>query len=225
MEKNVFIRLKKNELNMEENKLPHSLKSTIRKLLPPAGWRVPVAILLGLFFGLVATAFKISNAGSYLSDEPEACINCHLMYPQYATWQHSSHRERAVCNDCHVPHDNVFRKYYFKAQDGSRHATIFTLRTEPQVIMIKEDGKQVVQENCIRCHSYQVGDVAAAHTTGKNYKEGDGHLCWDCHREVPHGRVSSQASAPNAIVPGLSKPAPDWLLKIAGSNKDINKSK
>ena len=75
------------------------------------------------------------------------------MAPQYATWMHSSHRERATCNDCHVPHDNVFNTYYFKAKDGLRHATVFTMRGEPQVIKIKEEGHHVVHQNCIRCHT------------------------------------------------------------------------
>mgnify|MGYP000844964436 FL=1 len=186
----------------------------IKRLMPPKGWKLTVAISLGVLAGLSATAFHISNATSYLSDDPRACINCHVMYPQYASWQHSSHRERANCNDCHVPHDNFLRKYYFKASDGRRHATIFTLRMEPQVIRINEPGKAVVQENCIRCHLNQINHVTAVQVTGKNYKEGKGHLCWDCHREVPHGRVSSQASTPNAIVPSLPKPAPDWLMQL-----------
>jgi cytochrome c nitrite reductase small subunit len=59
------------------------------------------------------------------------------MAPQFTTWSHSSHREKTSCNDCHVPHGNVFSKYLFKAKDGIRHATIFTLRKEPQVIFIR----------------------------------------------------------------------------------------
>lgn len=66
---------------------------------------------------------------SYVSDDPATCVNCHIMRPEYVTWHHSPHREHATCNDCHVPHDNVFRKYYFKGADGMRHATIFTLNT------------------------------------------------------------------------------------------------
>ena len=66
------------------------------------------------------------------------------MRSEFATWQHSSHREVAVCNDCHVPHNNVFNKYYFKAKDGLRHAAMFTLRMEPQVIKMHEAGQEVV---------------------------------------------------------------------------------
>jgi cytochrome c nitrite reductase small subunit len=182
--------------------------------------RIIFIIVLGMVTGLALLVLKVSNAISYLSDEPTACVNCHIMTPQYATWFHSSHRERANCNDCHVPHDNIFRKYWFKANDGLRHATMFTLRLDPQVIQIKEAGKEVVQENCIRCHIDLVNPVSAALVTGKNYKTGQGNLCWDCHREVPHGRVHSQASTPYARVPKLSPVLPDWMLKTI-KNKNI----
>jgi cytochrome c nitrite reductase small subunit len=110
------------------------------KLLPPAKWRFPVMIVSAIFIGIAAFTVYISKAHSYLSDKPETCINCHIMAPQYATWSHSSHREVAHCNDCHVPHNNVFNKYYFKASDGLRHSALFTLRKERQVITILEAG-------------------------------------------------------------------------------------
>ncbi len=106
-----------------------------------------MVIATGIFLGMGIFIIYISRAHSYLSDKPETCINCHIMAPQYATWNHSSHREWTNCNDCHVPHDYIINKYYFKAKDGLRHATIFTLRKEPQVIFIKEEGKNVVQQN------------------------------------------------------------------------------
>lgn len=183
----------------------------IKALIPPDKWKLPVAIALGILVGLGLYTFKISNAVSYISDEPKTCVNCHIMTPQYATWFHSSHREKANCNDCHVPHDNVFNKYYFKGMDGLRHATMFTLRMEPQVIFIKEAGKNVVQQNCIRCHENVNEKVGTNLVTGKNYKHGKGKLCWECHREVPHGRVNSLSSTPNARVPKLDNPVPKWL--------------
>ena len=132
-----------NESNLKKNK--------IFKYLIPS--------LVGIVIGLCGYIFYLSKAHSYLSDDPKACVNCHIMEPEYATWLHSSHGRNTVCNDCHVPHDNVFRKYYFKANDGLRHATMFTFRMEPQVIKMHAPGQKVVQENCIRCHSTLVSEV------------------------------------------------------------------
>jgi len=169
-----------------------------------------MAVISGLFVYLV----YISNAPAYLSDKPETCVNCHIMTPQYATWQHSSHREHAHCNDCHVPHNNAINKYYFKAKDGLRHATIFTLRKEPQVIFIKEEGSEVVQNNCIRCHSALMTDAKLLRTTDHYHDQRQEKKCGDCHREVPHGRVNSLSSTPNARVPLPESPVPDWLKSL-----------
>ncbi len=183
----------------------------INKFSPPESWKIPVILVLGTFCGIIVLTLRISNAFSYLSDDPSACVNCHVMAPQFATWQTSSHGRVTVCNDCHVPHDNVFRKYVFKAQDGLRHSTMFTFRLEPQVIHIKEAGIAVVQENCIRCHDGLVDRIGASSVTGPTSTHGQGLLCWQCHRETPHGRVNSLSSAPFARVPRLSKTTPEWM--------------
>ena len=187
------------------------MKTILRFLKPPDEWRLLVNLLLAIILGIGCLTVYISNAPSYLSDRPETCMNCHVMAPQFATWQRSSHARVTVCNDCHVPHDNFLRKYAFKAQDGLRHATMFTLRLEPQVIHIKEAGVKVVQENCIRCHSSLVNDVSAHRVTGDNYMNGEGRLCWQCHRETPHGRVNSLASVPYARIPRLTSVIPQWI--------------
>jgi len=188
------------------------IKKIAKNLMPPDNWKILVIIMLGVFFGLFIYVFKISKAGSYLSDDPKTCVNCHLMAPQYATWQHSSHRLWASCNDCHVPHNNVFNKYYFKAKDGLRHSTMFTLRLEPQVIFIHEEGQEVVFNNCKRCHSNLL-DIDQKLTNINFSHNRSERKCWECHREVPHGRVNSLSSTPNARVPLPESPVPDWLRK------------
>jgi cytochrome c nitrite reductase small subunit len=199
------------------------IKRLLDFFLPPRYWKMYVWGLLAVFTGVAAYLFYVSRAHSYLSDDPETCINCHLMAPQYATWQHSAHREVASCNDCHVPQDNIFRTYFFKAQDGLRHATIFTLRAEPQVIRIKEAGVAVVQENCIRCHTNTNERVGLTGVTYENTLHGEGKLCWDCHREVPHGRVKSLSSTPHARVPLPGSPVPAWLKNLQDENKEPQK--
>lgn len=196
-----------------------TLKEIIAAVTPPPKWKLPVLISLGVFFGLGLAILRISNATSYLSDNPQTCMNCHVMTPQYATWQRSSHARVATCNDCHVPHGNFVRTYLFKAKDGLRHAAIFTLRLEPEVIHIKEAGISVVQENCIRCHSNLVHRVSLRKVTGDDGINGTDKLCWECHRETPHGRVNSLSSFPMARIPKLTPVMPDWIEKFLESKK------
>ncbi len=189
----------------------------IKTVIPPDNWKRPVAFVLGVFVGLIIFTIYISNAVSYLSDSPQTCINCHIMKPQMATWQHSSHREAAVCNDCHVPQNNFFSKYYFKAADGLRHATVFTLRNEPQVITINDAGTGVVQNNCIRCHEILNSEVDTKISLAQ-HKTGEGKLCWNCHQDVPHGRVNSLASVSYYIDYQDVNRIPEWLHKALTIN-------
>lgn len=179
-------------------------------ILPPPRWRLPVLALIGTMTGIGSVIIYQSRAWSYLLDDPSACINCHIMIPQYTTWQHSSHARVATCNDCHVPHDNILHKYFFKAKDGTRHATLFTLRMEDQVIQITDPSKKVVQMNCVRCHSF-VNDDVHTKLTLKEIQQGEGKFCWECHREVPHGRVNSLSSVPNAKAQLDTPNLPAWL--------------
>jgi cytochrome c nitrite reductase small subunit len=192
---------------MTENKK----KSIIQYILPPPSWRFSVIVLLGIIVGIGIHILNISNAVSYLSDEPTTCVNCHVMYPEYATWEKGSHGRVTTCNDCHVPQDNIVRKYMFKASDGLRHATMFTFRMEPQVIRIKDAGRNVVQENCIRCHANYLHPISLRSMGAKSIYEDDDRVCWDCHRETPHGKVHSLTSAPNIIRPDVKTVVPEWI--------------
>lgn len=193
--------------------------------------RIALMAALGALIGVGVFLVRASEAASYLSDDPKACINCHIMFPQYATWQHSSHASVANCNDCHVPHHNILAKYYYKAKDGSRHSALFTLRKEQQVIQAIPESRKVIQENCIRCHGRVMDEVTEVHNAFESpapaasasprmqavAAHGDRErYCVDCHREVPHGRVHSLTATPNAAVPGLNPVTPPWLRQGQG---------
>jgi cytochrome c nitrite reductase small subunit len=169
--------------------------SGMRFLSP--GWRIPCFLMLGIFAGLGLFVLHISRAASYLSNKPETCMNCHVMTTQYVTWQHSSHGRVATCNDCHVPHTSLPAAYAFKAKDGLWHATVFTMRWEPQVIRLSKGAISVVENNCRRCHWQVVEDISLA-----AHKPGD-QRCWDCHRDVPHGTVRSLSATPGIFQPRL----------------------
>ncbi|HZW39032.1 MAG TPA: cytochrome c nitrite reductase small subunit [Ignavibacteriaceae bacterium] len=191
------------------------IRNFFDSIMPPRNWHLTVVVTLGIFFGLGFLVFHIGNGTSYLSDNPATCINCHVMTAQYVTWARSSHARVASCNDCHVPHNNIVNTYLFKAQDGLRHSTIFTMRAEPEVIRIKEAGINVVEENCIRCHQHQVFKTKIRHAVTLDERtNNNGRFCWDCHRETPHGRVTSLSSFPYARTPKLGKVMPEWLRKF-----------
>ncbi|MBW3468506.1 cytochrome c nitrite reductase small subunit [Arthrospiribacter ruber] len=198
-------------------------------LIPPRKWRPAATVLVAAIVGLGFYMIRLSNATSYLSDDPQACVNCHIMTPQYITWNKSSHREVAHCNDCHVPHDNIASKYFFKAKDGLYHSTIFTLRAEPQVIRALEPSINVIQNNCIRCHENQVTDAKLMDAVANHHPHRTDRICWECHREVPHGKIRSLASVGHQIEPIRAHAPPDleiipkWLKESMKSDNKISK--
>jgi len=144
-----------------------------------------------------------SKALSYLSSDPKACINCHVMNTQYATWQHSSHAQGASCVECHLPtNKGLVEKYLAKAKDGWNHSVAFTLNTYDNAIKISEDGARRVQENCVSCHASLVSTLV---TNSDKYHQFDdpsvatGRKCWDCHKGVPHGKIRGLSTTPNAL--------------------------
>ena len=110
------------------------------------------ALIAGVVAGGGLYFLYLLRAHTYLTDEPSACVNCHIMSPYYATWMHSSHSRNATCNDCHVPHENFVKKWTFKGMDGVKHVAAFLTSSEPQVIQAHPASSQVIMNNCIRCH-------------------------------------------------------------------------
>ena len=139
--------------------------------------------------------------------------------------------EVASCNDCHVPHNNVFNKYYFKAKDGLYHASVFTTHSEPQVIRAKEPSVKVIQSNCIRCHGDQVMDAKLEGFVATHKADRTDRLCWECHRDVPHGREKSLSAVGAQIEPIREYSAkdlsviPDWLRESLSNKKVVSAKK
>lgn len=133
------------------------------------------------------TAYK-AKATSYLSDDPKACINCHIMNDQFNSWSSSPHHNRATCNDCHVPHDSVLSKYMVKAEHGYRHSKGFTFQDFHEPIRLGGASLEVVNNNCVRCHAEMTSEIrmGAGHA-GENKDDSLGINCVRCHARVAHG--------------------------------------
>ncbi|MBQ9701430.1 MAG: cytochrome c nitrite reductase small subunit [Bacteroidales bacterium] len=179
--------------------------------------KIALIVLSGAFLGAGLLFLYMLRFTTYLGDDPSACVNCHIMQPYYATWDHSSHKNVTTCNECHVPHENVARKYAFKGVDGMKHTAAFLSFSEPQVPAAKDPSAQVIMNNCIRCHQNLVTSMAnVGKMDFKMTEDGEGKACWDCHRDVPHGGKNSLSATVNAKVPFPDSPVPDWLQKAIG---------
>jgi cytochrome c nitrite reductase small subunit len=180
-------------------------------LAPPPRWRMPVAIALGVFAGVVLLLIHTSRATSYLSDRPEVCINCHVMEPEYAAWIRGSHHNVATCSDCHLPHDNIVHKYIVKGRLGLRHGWVFTWNTQPQAIRPHALSVNTVQANCIRCHDMPVNSTWLVERPEHASWYGSDDLCRRCHRGVGHGHMNSLASGRVTLAPRTADRVPTWL--------------
>ena len=111
------------------------------RLLQSLKWFVCVSI--GTALGVGAYTFRYAEGLSYFSNDPKACVNCHVMREHFDTWQKASHHAVATCNDCHLPHDFV-SKYLAKAENGFFHSKAFTLQDFPEPIRIKPRNARIL---------------------------------------------------------------------------------
>jgi len=191
-----------------------TIRETFTSIFSSRKQKIIAIIFGGIICGLGGYTAYASRFGSYMSDDPAACVNCHIMAPYYATWNHSSHARNTTCNDCHVPHDNAAKKWWFKGMDGMRHAAIFTMRGESQVIQATDKSASVIMDNCVRCHEQLNTEfVKTGRISYHQAEAGAGKACWDCHKEVPHGKIGL-SSAPNGLAPYPKTITPDWLKKL-----------
>lgn len=140
-----------------------------------------LACLLGIPSGVGAFTFVYAKGFSYLSTDPKACVNCHVMNPQYDAWLKSGHRHVATCVECHLPHEGL-AKWVAKAEHGFRHSAAFTLQNFKEPIAITPRDRELVRANCERCHEGLV--QAVVHVSGRPPGALD---CLHCHSAAGHG--------------------------------------
>lgn len=152
----------------------------LRSILDKPLWQMVILLIaVGVPIGLGLFTFSYAKGASYLSDDPAACANCHVMRDQYEAWQHSSHRRVAVCNDCHTPHTSMVAKYAVKGINGFNHSLAFTTGVFNDPIRANDMNAAVVQENCVACHQNFTSMIAANHA-------GEELACVTCHNDVGH---------------------------------------
>jgi cytochrome c nitrite reductase small subunit len=148
------------------------------------------AVLVGLVVGIGSYTFVYARGYSYLTNDPAACANCHIMRDHFSAWTRSSHQAVAVCNDCHTP-QSLIPKYLTKAQNGFWHSFYFTTGRYPDPLRITERNRRVTEGACRTCHADLTASIepmrastsGAVETRAEHAPETS---CIRCHNDVGH---------------------------------------
>lgn len=140
-----------------------------------------LCFLLGVACGTGSYTVRYAEGFSYLSSDPKACVNCHIMRDQYDGWQKASHHAVATCNDCHTPHAFI-PKYLVKAENGFWHSKGFTLQDFHEPIRVRPVSSRILNKNCIECHRGVCNDILGHGNVGNETIS-----CVHCHAAVGHG--------------------------------------
>ena len=143
------------------------------------------AICAGLLLGIGTYTFVYARGYSYVTNDPAACANCHVMQDHFDAWTRSSHRAVAACNDCHTPPGHV-EKYVVKAQNGFWHSFYFTTGTYPDPIRMTPRNRDVTERACRGCHEPVTSAIDPMPAHGAAAGGGGALSCIRCHHEVGH---------------------------------------
>ena len=140
---------------------------------------IAAAAIIGTAIGIGGFTFVYAKGGSYLTTDPRACANCHVMQEHFDAWRKSSHHAVAACNDCHAPPSGI-PKYWVKAVNGWNHSVAFTSGDFHEPIRITPRNRAVTEAQCRRCHEAVISVM-----TGGGHG-GDEISCIRCHGSVGH---------------------------------------
>ncbi len=164
-----------------------------------------LTLALGLLIGSTGFAAFVQHTNSL-----DFCTSCHEMkdsvYEEYKKTTHYSNRSgvRAVCADCHIPHDwrDVIVRKVVAVKDVYHHllGTIDTkekfearrLEMAQKVwVQMKENGSK----ECRNCHAFDAMVLVNQRPRARKQHENamsDGRSCIECHKGLAHKAVHDQ---------------------------------
>lgn len=129
----------------------------------------------GLFSGL---ALAVILAGGYhFGGASRFCGACHSMENEYSQWKLSRHKQ-FTCTECHMPDVNIAGKLVYKARAGLNDLWYEVIRDYPANIRLSSKGKDIMNENCFRCHFSTIENTGMSRGSQN---------CMKCHNKLVHG--------------------------------------
>src|SRR5450759_2290885 len=182
---------------------PGILKRTWNFLKQPsAKYSLLTLLVVGFFSGIIF--WGGFNTAMEATNKLEFCISCHEMYdnvyPEYKTTIHYSNRTgvRAICSDCHVPHDWTY-KLIRKSKATLELWAKLTGRVDTREKFEANRMRMATDEwarmqasgsrECRNCHNFDAMSSSIQKQTvyQKHMKaQADGQTCIDCHKGIAH---------------------------------------
>jgi len=169
---------------------------------PSARFSLLTLLVVGFFGGIIF--WGGFNTGMEATNKLEFCISCHEMrdnvYKEYQQTIHYSNRTgvRAICSDCHVPHDwtaKIIRKIQASKEVWGKLTGYIDTPEKFEVHRMEMAThewarmKSVDSLECRNCHNFDAmsSNVQKQTVYNKHMKaKADGQSCIDCHKGIAH---------------------------------------
>ena len=185
------------------NNKPNFLQRTWTLLKrPSAKYSLLTLLVVGFFSGILF--WGGFNTGMEATNQLKFCIGCHEMrdnvYVEYQETIHYKNRTgvRAICSDCHVPHDwshKIVRKLQASKEVWSKLTgyvdTKEKFETHRMEMATKEWNrmKSVGSRECGNCHDFDNMDAKKQKPKAQKMHAQaklEGKTCIDCHKGIAH---------------------------------------
>ena len=169
---------------------------------PSAKYSLLTLLVVGFFSGILF--WGGFNTGMEATNQLKFCIGCHEMrdnvYVEYQETIHYKNRTgvRAICSDCHVPHDwshKIVRKLQASKEVWSKLTgyvdTKEKFETHRMEMATKEWNrmKSVGSRECRNCHDFDNMDAKKQKPKAQKMHAQaklEGKTCIDCHKGIAH---------------------------------------
>jgi nitrate/TMAO reductase-like tetraheme cytochrome c subunit len=156
--------------------------------------------LVGFFAIIALVVISVTlNKVYHYSEKSEFCASCHEMKIHYDSYKASKHHNEHVenCHACHVG-PGIKGYAHAKLSDGTHDSLMhsFQAYSDGAFIEIAEDSLQILNGNCVRCHSEGFTKdkshvVSVLKSNKHSTNDGVGGtleklVCTDCHLGVAH---------------------------------------
>lgn len=125
---------------------------------------------------------------TYATSFPKFCAVCHIMKPEYATWEASSHSQIS-CVACHV--DPGLVNALKHKVEATKELYMYLTKTYELPIQLNE---KIPDNRCLQCHNLKrkVSPSYPDLTIPHQLHHDKGVTCVTCHQGVAHGNIESR---------------------------------